>query len=85
MCILLTRGCFRRGSTEHLIENYPRESGDNRSLQGNGKGRSVAPPSTQDRGGPIKHRVRGGTMSKTVYRPMPTAPARAYVMKARED
>ena len=89
MSRLLTRGCFRCRSTEHLIENYPRESGDNRSLQGSGRGRSVAPPSTGDRGkgrgGPIQHRRRGGTVSETVDHPMPTAPARAYAMKARED
>ena len=43
--ILLTGGCFRCGSTEHLIENCPQESEDNRSLQGSGRGRYVAPPS----------------------------------------
>ena len=56
VCRLLTRGCFRCGSTEHLIANCPRESGDNRIFQGSGKGRSVAPPLTRDRGGPIQHR-----------------------------
>ena len=89
MCRLLTRGCFRCGSIEHLIENCPRESGDNKSLQGSGRGRSVAPPLTRDRGrgrgGPIQYRGRGGTMSKTVDHPMPIAPAQAYAMKARED
>ena len=50
MCRLLTGGYFICVSTEHLISNYPRESGDNRSLQGSGKGRSFAPPSTRDRG-----------------------------------
>ena len=50
VCRLLTRGCFRYGSTEHLKVNCPRESEDNRSLQGSGKGRYVAPPSTRDRG-----------------------------------
>ena len=64
MCRLLTGGCFRCGSTEHLIANCPRESG---------------------RGGPIQHRGRGGTVSETVDRHMPTTPARAYAMKARED
>ena len=47
---LLIGGCFRCKRTEHLIANCPRELGDNRSLQGSGKGRSVVPPSTQDRG-----------------------------------
>ena len=89
MCRLLTRGCFRCGSTEHLMANCPRELRDNMSLQGSGRGRSVAPPSTQDRGrgrgDSIQHRGRGGTVSETVDRPMPTAPARAYAMKARKD
>ena len=57
VCRLLTGGCFRCGSTKHLIVNCPRELGDNKSLQGSGRGRSVAPPSTRDRGrglgGPI--------------------------------
>ena len=45
---LLTGGCFRCGNTKHLIANCPRESGDNRSLQGSGRGRSIAPPLTRD-------------------------------------
>ena len=89
MCRLLTGGCFKCGSIEHLIANCPRELGDNRSLQGSGKGRSVAPSSTRDRGrgrgGPIQHRGQGGIVSETVDRSMPTAPTRAYAMKARED
>ena len=48
VCRLLTGGCFRCGSIEHLIANCPRESGDNMSLQGSGKGRSVTPPTTRD-------------------------------------
>ena len=85
VCRLLIGGCFRCGRTEHLIANCPRESGDNRSLQGSGRGRSVAPPSTRDRGAPIQHRGRGGTVSVTVDHPMPTAPARPFAMKAHED
>ena len=73
----------------HLIANCPRESGVNKSVQGSGRGRSVAPPSTRDpgrgRGGPIEHRGCGGTVSEIVDRPMPIAPARAYAMKAHED
>ena len=69
--------------------NCPRESGNNRSLQGSGKGRSVALPSTRDQGrglgGPIQHRGRGGTVLERVDRTMPTAPAQAYAMKAHED
>ena len=86
---MLIGGCFKCGSTEHLIANCPRESGDNRSLQGSGRGRSVAPPLTRDRGkgrgDPIQHRRCGGTVSETMDRPMSTAPVRAYAMKARED
>ena len=57
---LLTEGCFRCGSLDHLIAQCPRESGDNRSQQESGKGRSAAPLSTRDRGrgrsGPSQHR-----------------------------
>ena len=67
----------------------PRELGDNRSQQGSGRGRSATPLSTPDRGrgrsGPSQYRGRGDIVSETVDRPMPTAPARAYAMKARED
>ena len=49
----------------------------------------MTPLSTRDRGryhsGPSQHRGRGGTVSETVDRPMSTAPARAYSMKAHED
>ena len=89
VCRIVTGGCFRCGSLEHLIAQCPREIGDNRSQQGSGRGRSTAPLSTRDRGrgrsGPSQHRGRGGIVSETVDRPMPTAPARAYAMKARED
>ena len=58
-------------------------------MQGSGKGRSVAPPSTRDRGrgrgGPFQHKGRESIVSETVYCPTPTAPARAYTMRARED
>ena len=50
VCRLLTGGCFRCGSTYHFIANCPRESGDSKSMQGSGRGRSVAPPSTRDPG-----------------------------------
>ena len=67
----------------------PNESRDNRNPQSNNRGRSVAPSSTRDRGRghsvPSQHRGQGGTFSETVDRPMPTAPARAYAMKAHED
>ena len=78
VCRLLTGGCFRCRSTDHLIAQCPRESRVNRSLQESGRGKSVTLPSTRDRGrgrgGPIQHRG-GGTISGTVDRPIPTAPA----------
>ena len=46
VCRILTGGCFRCGSTDNFIANYPKESGDSRSMQGSGRGRSIAPPST---------------------------------------
>ena len=55
VCRLLTGGCFRCGSTEHFMENCPKESMDNRNPQSNSRGGSTAPPSTRDRG-----RGRGG-------------------------
>ena len=86
---IVTGGCFRCGSLEHLKAQCPQELGDNRSQQGSGRGRSATPLSTRDRGrgrsGPSQYRGRGGIVSETVDRPMPTAPARAYAMKARED
>ena len=86
---MLIEGSFRYGSTENFMANCPNESRDNRNPQSNSKGRFMAPPSTRARGrgrkGPSMHRGRGGTVSETVDRPMPIAPARAYPMKARED
>ena len=55
VCRLLTGECFRCGSTNHLIAQCPRQSGDNRSLQESGRGKSVTLPSTRDRS-----RGRGG-------------------------
>ena len=89
VCRLLTGGCLRCGSTEHFIANCPKESRDNRNPQSNSKGSFVTPPSTRDKGrgqgGQSQHSGREGTVSKTVDRPMPTAPAQAYAMKARGD
>ena len=72
-----------------MITQCPRELGDHRSQQGSGRGRFTAPLSTRDRGrgrsGPSQHKGREGTISETVDLPMPTTPARAYAMKARED
>ena len=50
VCRLLTGGCFRCGNTKHLIAKCSQESGDNKSFQGSGSERSIAPPSTRDRG-----------------------------------
>ena len=62
---------------------------DNRSQQGSGRGRSAEPLSTRERSrghsSLSQHRGRGGTVSETEDRVMPTTPARAYAMKARED
>ena len=89
VCRLLTRGCFRCGSTEHFMENCPKESRDNKNPQSNSRGRSAAPLSTRDRGRgrgcQSQHRGRGGTVLEMMDRPMPIAPSRAYAMKARED
>ena len=56
------------------MANCPRELGDNRSLQGSGRGRYVALPSTRDRGrgrgGSILQRGCGSTVSETVDCPM---------------
>ena len=86
---LLIGGCFRCGSSDHLIARCPGESGDNRSLQVSGRGKSITLPSIRDRGrgrsGLIQHRGRGGTISKTVDRLIPTAQALAYAIRARED
>ena len=78
VCRLLTGGCFRCGSLEHLIAQCSRESADNRIQQQSDRGIFTAPLSTRDRGrgrsGPSQHRGRGGTVSKTMDRPMPTTP-----------
>ena len=89
VCRLLTGGCFQCGSTDHLITQCVRESGDNRSLQESGRGKSVTLPLTRDRGrgqgGLIQHRGRSGIISETMDRPIPTSPARAYAIRAHED
>ena len=63
--------------------------GDNRSLKESGRGKSITLPLIRDqgrgRGGPIQHKGRGGTISETVDRPIPTTPGRTYAIKAHED
>ena len=72
-----------------MIAQCPQESGDNRSQQGSGRGRSETPLLTRDRGkgrsGPSHHRGQGGIVSETMDCPVPTTPARAYAVKAHED
>ena len=46
----LIRGCFRRGSIDHLLENCLRESREFRNPQGSGRGGSNAPPTIHDQG-----------------------------------
>ena len=71
------------------MANCPKELRDNRDSQSSNRGRFAAPPLTRDRGrgrgGQSQHRGRGGTLSETVDRPMPSALTRAYAMKARGD
>ena len=43
-------GCFRCGSTNHVITNCLRGSGSSRNPQGSGRGGSNVPPQTQSRG-----------------------------------
>ena len=85
----LTGGCFRCRSTNHLLENCPRESREFRNPQGSGQGGSNAPPMTHDQGGGQgvlrQQRGRGGTVSETVDRHISTTSTRAYAMKAHED
>ena len=50
ICRRLTRGCFRCGSTDHLIANYPQGSRISRNPQGSSLGGSNVPPSTSDKG-----------------------------------
>ena len=89
VCTLLTRGCFRCGSLNHLITQSPRELEDYRIQQESGKGIYVTPILTRERGKgrsyPSQHRGRGSTVSETVDHPIPIAPAPAYAMKARVD
>ena len=60
VCRILTGGCFQCGNLEHVIAQCPRESRDNKSQQGSGRGRSAAALSTRycgrGRSGPSQHR-----------------------------
>ena len=80
-------GCFRCGSTNHLIANCPQGSGISRNPQGSSRGWSNVPPLTSDRGRGrgSSGQQRRGIASETVNRPTSTVPARAYAMRACED
>ena len=85
----MTRGCFRCESTDHLLANCRRESGEFRNPQGSGRGGSNAPSTTRDQGGGRgvlrQQRGRGSIVSEIVDSPISTTTARAYAMKGRED
>ena len=87
ICRWVTGGCFRCGSTDHLIANCSQGSWISRNPQGSSQGRSNVPPLTRVRGrgrGSSGQQGRGIT-SETVNRPTTTTPARAYAMRAHED
>ena len=50
ICRRVTGGCFRCGSTDHVIANCSRGLGSSRNPQGSGRGGSNVPPRTQSRG-----------------------------------
>ena len=86
-CRLITGGCFRCGSTNHLIVSCPRGSGTSRNPQGSSRGGSNVPPPTRDRGrgrGSSRQHKRSIT-SEIVNCPNTIVPARAYAMRTRED
>ena len=85
ICRRVTGGCFRCGSTDHVIANCSRGLGSSRNPQGSGRGGSNAPPQTQSRGRGRSGSQGRGNASETVNRPATTAPARAYAMRAHED
>ena len=46
LCRLVTGGCFRCGSTDHMMINCPRGSRSSRNPQGSSRGGSNVPPQT---------------------------------------
>ena len=50
LCRRVTGGCFRYGSTDHVIANCPRGSGSSRNPQGSGRGGLKVPRQTQSKG-----------------------------------
>ena len=87
ICRQVTEGCFRCGSTNHMIANCPQGAGISRNPRGSSKGGSNVPPSTRDRGrGQGNSGQQGrGIASETVNRSTTTTPAQAYAMRARGD
>ena len=81
LCRRVTRGCFRCGTTDHVIANCPRGSGSFRNPQGSGRGGSQ----TQSMGRGLSGSKGRGSASETVNRSATTAPTRVYAMRARED
>ena len=79
ICRWLIGGCFRCGSTDHLLENYRREIREFMNPHGSGWGRSNVPPTTcdQDGGRGILRlqRGQGSTVSEAVDRPISTTSA----------
>ena len=83
LCRRVTGGCFRCGSTDHVIANFPRGSRSSRNPQGSGRGGLNVPPQTQSRGRGRSGSQGRGSASETVNRPATTS--RDYAMRARED
>ena len=86
-CKQITRGCFRYGSTYHLIVNCLRGSRSYRNPQGSSRVRSNVSPLTRDggRGRGCSGQHRRSITSEIVNRSTTTFPAQAYAMRARED
>ena len=85
LCRLVTGGCFRCGSTEHMMINCPRGSGSSRNPQGNSRGGSNVPPQTHNRDRGRSGAQGRGSASGTVNCPATTAPAQASDMEALKE
>ena len=85
LCKRVTGGCFRCGSTDHVIANCMRGSESSRIPQGSGRGGSNVPLQTRSRGRGQSCSQGRGSASKIVNGPTTTAPTRVYAMRARED
>ena len=85
ICRQITKGCFRCGSTYHLIG--PRRSRISRNPQVSSRGGSNVPPLIRDRGRGqgSSGQHRRSIASETVNRPNTIVPARAYAMRTHED